>query len=183
MAAKALGLGGLLLAALLIGMTPATGATRSLRAPACRVWQLAISSGPEISEKTGQHSLTIRLTNRGRAVCLLDGYPTVGLRDARGRLPLQISHRGDTMIAGHRPRPVTVRAGGSAYVVINKYRCDLGDRRVARTLVLRLPRAAPSMRLLLSVPHGYILGYCGRSGPGSRLAVSPFEPTVYAALR
>src|SRR3954468_24251065 len=116
MAAKALGLGGLLLAALLIGMKPATGATRSLRAPACRIWQLAISSGPEISEKTGQHSLTIRLTNRGRAACLLDGYPTVGLRAARGRLPLQISHRGDTMIAGHRPRPVTVRAGGSAYV-------------------------------------------------------------------
>ena len=180
MAVRALGSGGLLLVALFVGMTPSTGRTQSIRAPACRVWQLAIAAGPNISEKTGQHSLTIRLTNRGRAPCLLDGYPTVALKDARGVLPFRISHRGDTMIAGHRPRPLTVRGGGRAYVVINKYRCDLGDRRVARTLVLRLPRAA-SRHLVLGIPPGYIFGYC--AGAGSTVAVSPFAPAVRAALR
>jgi hypothetical protein len=87
------------------------------------------------------------------------------------------------MIARHRPKPLTVRGGGRAYVVINKYRCDLGDRRVARTLQLRLPRAAPARHLVLPIPRGHILGYCGRADPGSTLAVSPFEPTVRAALR
>jgi hypothetical protein len=183
MAVKALGSGGLLLVALFVGMTPSAGRTQSVRAPACQVWQLAISTGPDISEKTGQHSLTIRLTNRGSAPCLLDGYPTMALTDSRGILPFRISHRGDTMIAGHRAKQLTVRGGGRAYVVINKYRCDLGDRRVARTLLLRLPRAEPARHLVLRIPPGYILGYCGSIGPGSTLAVSPFEPTVHAALR
>ena len=181
MAVKAVGSGGLLLVALFAGAAPSTGRTQSVRAPACRVSQLAISPGPDISEKTGQHSLTIRLTNRGGAPCLLDGYPNIALTDSQGVLPFRISHGGDTMIAGHRPKPLTVRGGGRAYVVINKYRCDLGDRRVARTVLLRLPRAAPARHLVLGIPRGYILGYC--AGPGSTVAVSPFEPTVRAALR
>ena len=150
-------------------MTPSTGRTQSIRAPAVGSGSWRLRPDRIFSEKTGQHSLTIRLTNSGRAPCLLDGYPTVALKDARGVLPFRISHRGDTMIAGHRPRPLTVRGGGRAYVVINKYRCDLGDRRVARTLVLRLPRAA-SRHLVLGIPPGYIFGYC--AGAGSTMAVS-----------
>lgn len=180
---KRLGCCGLVLAGLFVGLSPAAGGTGRVRASACRVGQLAISPGPEISEKTGQHSLTIRLTNRGSAPCLLDGYPAIAFTDARGVLPFRISHRGDLMIARRAPKPLTVRGGGRAYVIVNKYRCDVGDHRRARGLVLRLPNAAPATRLVLRIPAGYDLAYCGNGDPGSTLSVSPFVPTVRAALR
>jgi hypothetical protein len=87
------------------------------------------------------------------------------------------------MIAAHRARPVTIRPGRRAYVVIDKYRCDRGDRRVARALLLGLPKATPAHRLSLRIPRGYILGYCGRGDPGSTLTVSTVVPTLRAALR
>jgi Protein of unknown function (DUF4232) len=136
-----------------------------------------------ISEKTGQHSQVIRLTNRGRTSCVLSGYPVITLVDARGVLPFRIRRGGDVMITSRRPRPVAVRAGGRAFVVINKYRCDLGDRRVARTLRLGLPQAISAGRLSLRISHGTDLGYCGKGAPGSTVATSPFEPSVRAALR
>lgn len=173
-------------AALLAGVSGAaagSGWTQAGGTLLCRVSQLAISPGPEISEKTGQQSQVIRLTNRGRTSCMLSGYPAVTLVDARGVLPFRIRRGGDLMITSRRPRPVAVRVGGRAFVVINKYRCDLGDRRVARTIQLGLPQTMSAGRLSLRVPHGTDLGFCGKGAPGSTVATSPFEPSVRAALR
>lgn len=178
MAVKAL----VLSAVLLVALAASVGQAQPGHSPACRVSQLSISPGPGIAEKTGQHSLVIRLTNRAGRACLLDGYPMIALTDARGVLPFRVKHGGDTMITTHRPRPLRVRPGGHAYAVVNKYRCDLGDLRVARALQLRLPRSAPARNLVLRIPHGYILGYCGRGGPGSTVVTSPFEPSIRAAL-
>jgi Protein of unknown function (DUF4232) len=167
----------------LFALGAANGHTQASRAPSCRISQLSISPGPGIAEKTGQHSLVIRLTNRASRPCVLDGYPTIALTDARGALPFHVRHGGDDMLNAHGPRPVTVSRGGHAYAVINKYRCDLGDLRVAGALQVRLPRSAPARHLVLRIPPGYILGYCGKGDPGSTVAISPFEPSIGAALR
>ena len=165
------------------GAVASIGWTQAGETPFCRTSELAISPGPAISEKTGQHSQVIRLTNRGRAPCVLSGYPAITLTDSRGVLPFRIRRGGDLMITSRRPRPVVVRAGGRAFAVINKYRCDLGDRRVARTLRLGLPQAMSVSRLSLRIPRGTDLGYCGKGDPGSTIATSPFEPSIRAALR
>lgn len=50
------------------------------------------------------------------------------LYDAAGAIPFVIRYGGDQMISSHPPKPVVVRRGGRAFVVINKYRCDRGVR-------------------------------------------------------
>src|SRR5207253_1543457 len=128
------------------------------------------------------HTLALRLGNRG-ASCVLDGYPSVALSDRRGRIPFAIRRGGDQMISARRPAPVVVQRAGSAFVVVNQYRCDRGARRAAN--VVRIGRAgAPSagtVSIRISDPYRRP-GYCGRGDPGSTMTVSPFKPSVRAAL-
>jgi hypothetical protein len=66
---------------------------------------------------------------------------------------------------------------------LNKYRCDLGDRRAARTVRLGFPRAVPREVMGVAVqPRGWIQ-YCGPGDPGSGVTVSPFELSFRAAIR
>lgn len=156
------------------------GDAAQVRSTRCR---LAIGHAREISAATGQNPLSIRLTNRGAKACLLKGYPGVVLLDARGRrIPFRISHDGDQMVTSRRPTAVRVRPGRSAFVLLNKFRCDRGDLTVARKLRLAPPGPSASPRLRLALRRYPILGYCGRNDPGSIVTVSPIEPTLYAAL-
>lgn len=114
--------------------------------------------------------------------CILDGYPTIALTDDRGSIPFAIGHGGDQMVTPRGPTRVVVRAGRSAFVLVNKYRCDLGDLRLARRLRLGLPgRSSPGLSLAL--PPYPRLGYCGKGDAGSTVVTSSFEPTLAAALR
>ena len=83
------------------------------------------------------------------------------------------------MITSRRPGPVGVPHGGVAFVLLNQYRCDLGNLRAATVVRLGSPPASTSIRLTnhYRQPH-----HCGRGDPGSTLTVSPFEPSVRAAL-
>jgi hypothetical protein len=146
----------------------------------CRLSQLTIAFGPEISPATGQNPRSLRLTNRGRSPCSLDGYPTIGLSDRAGPVPFVISHGGDQMVTAKRPARVVVRPGRSAFVVLNHYRCDLGTVRTAGTLRLGLPGARRSPSTLIA--NRVRIGYCGKGDPGSVLSVSPFEPSLRAAI-
>jgi hypothetical protein len=146
----------------------------------CSVSQLRLAGGDIISEPTGQHTFVMKLRNRSRTSCALRGYPIVEVRDQTRRIPFNINHRGDQVVTSARPTSVVVRAGHAAFVVMNNYRCDLGGVRTARDVQLRLAARGPALRIAIR-PGGWIQ-YCGAGDPGSTLTVSPFEPSLRAAL-
>jgi hypothetical protein len=149
----------------------------------CGMRQFEVTVGPRISETTGQHTLALRLRNRGSG-CTLFGFPSVWFEDAAGRIPFVLRTGGDQMITASYPLPVHVRAGGSAWVVLNHYRCDLGDKRAASIVRIGLPDAkrTGSVSVTIRSPYQH-LSYCGRGDPGSTITLSPFEATLAAALR
>jgi hypothetical protein len=142
---------------------------------------MAMTIGPDVSPGTGQNPFTLRLTNRAQRPCILYGYPTIAFTDERGSIAFPIRHGGDQMVTPRGPTRVVVRAGRSAFVLVNKYRCDLGDVRVARTLRLGLP-GRKSPQLSLALPAYPRITYCG-TNPQSTVVTSPFVPSVAAALR
>jgi hypothetical protein len=172
---------GLLIAVSLLIQAP-SGSTAAEARPNCRASSFSIATGFAISPATGQNPLTLRLTNRGPNTCVLYGYPTISLADRRGAIPFAIRRGGDQMVTARHPTRVLVRPGRLSFVVLNKYRCDLGDRRLARTLRLGFPHDT-SRRLSLTLSRYPRIGYCGQGDAGSTVATSPFEPSLREALR
>jgi hypothetical protein len=84
------------------------------------------------------------------------------------------------MVTSHHPRRVVVPSGGAAWVVLDKYRCDLGDRARVGEFELQLAGAG-RIGTLKQESAGW--AFCGRGDPGSTVHVSPFEPRLLAALR
>jgi hypothetical protein len=160
------------------------GAAQSQRLlPArCSPSGLALSLGPDVTPATGQHPLAVRFANHAAKACVLFGYPRMEFRDRAGAIPFLIRRRGDQMVTPRHPERVLVRPGRAAFVLLNKYRCDRGDVRKARILRLGLPGTLAWQRASLVLPRGWIT-YCGRGDPGSTVSVSPFEPTLRAAMR
>jgi hypothetical protein len=96
--------------------------------------------------------------------------------DARGRmLPLVVEDGGNGEVTAAHPATTMLRVGGSAFILLSKYRCDLEDRGVATTLQVALPGAGGVWRLPVSQEG---IADCGRGDPGSRVYVSPIEPTL-----
>jgi hypothetical protein len=187
--AKAVTIAGVCLVALWVAA--AASKARSAAPAPCRLSQFAVSLGPDVSEATGQHTLALRLANSGSRTCVLDGYPRVMLYDAAGAIPFVISHGGDQMISSRPPKPVVVRPGGRAFVVLNKYRCDRGVVPGTRfTRRIRISSGTPATGSASitfgdqhAIPMPYrVPDYCGKGDPGSKVAVSPFVGTVRAAL-
>jgi hypothetical protein len=147
----------------------------------CRASHFSIATGFQISPATGENPLTLRLTNRRPTACVLFGYPAISLADGRGVIPFAIRRDGDQMVTARRPTEVLVRPGRSAYVLLNKFRCDDGDLRLARTLRLSFPRDT-SRRLSLVLPSYPRISYC-RGDFRTRVSTSPFEPSLAAAMR
>lgn len=110
----------------------------------CRMSQLGVSAGPYVSEATEQHTLALRLVNRGRQGCVLYGYPRVTFHDARGLIPFRIRHGGDQIIPARAPKPVNVRPGGAAFLLLNKNVCVSGSSRAAVTVELATSRVPGS---------------------------------------
>jgi hypothetical protein len=159
------------------------GASAASRPPTCTIGRLRLALGPHVSEATGQHTLALRLVNRG-STCSLDGYPALWLEDQSGRVPFVIRRGGDQMVNSRRPAPVRLRLGGAAIVALNHYRCDRGPVRSATVVRLGLPGTSRAASLALAVTDPYLRpAWCGPGDPGSIVSVSPFEPTLRAALR
>ena len=157
----------------------------------CRLSRFVVTLGPYVSEATGQHTLALRLENRGAVTCVLDGYPRLTLYDAGGPIPFAIRRGGDQMISSDPPQPVEVLPGGQALILMNKYRCDRGAAPGSRgTRRIRISSGHPgsgSASIIFddrqAIPMPYrIPDYCGRGDPGSTLTVSPFVRTVRAAV-
>jgi hypothetical protein len=170
------------LVAVLLALPVAGVASRGGAAtPPCAMSTFSIRFGPEVAEATGQHTLTLRLVNGGRRSCVLFGYPVISAFDRRGRIPFAITHDGDQMVTAQRPKRLRVRPREAVFVALNHYRCDRGDLRTAT--VLRIG-AKPARTVAIRMTNPYQrLEYCGKGDPGSTVAVSPFEPTLYATLR
>jgi hypothetical protein len=151
---------------------------------ACRMSDFTLGIGPRISEKTGQNTLALRLVNRRAATCFVRGYPNVKVYDRQGVIPFLVRHGGDQMLASRSPRRVVVQQNRAAFVLLNHYRCDLRDLRTATSVRIRLAGMTSTefASLKLAVANSR-LRYCGKGDPGSILTVSPFEPTIKAAMR
>ncbi len=147
--------------------------------------QLAVSIGPWISEATEQHTLALRLTQRGSGACTLDGFPRVILSDARGPIRFRIRHTGDQMISARPPRPVRLHPGVTAYLLLNKNACVAGSYRSATRIEIETPsNGAASFTFPARMPFPWrIPDFCTVAGdPGRVITVSAFVPNVRAAI-
>lgn len=150
---------------------------------ACTPGDLALTWGGAISEQTGQHTLGVDLTNTSEATCHLVGYPGISFVDATGSLLPLIYHRGgDAEVTSSLPQNVNLPARSTAYVLMNQYRCDLGDKQTATTLFLFPPNDMIALQLGFGSVHddASIMHYCGLGDPGSIVDISPVEPTAGA---
>ena len=162
--------------------------THMAAATPCRLSRFAVTLGPYVSEATGQHTLALRLENRGSVTCILDGYPRSALYDANGVIPFVVKRGGDQMISSDPPKPFKIPSHGRAFVVINKYRCDRASLRGTRQITISADgQASASASITFANPHEVPMPYripddCGSGDPGSTLAVSPFVRTLRTAL-
>jgi Protein of unknown function (DUF4232) len=168
----------------------AGGATRQATAETgvrrCAARALVLHLGAFVVPMTGEHAVMYALTNRGPVTCTLSGYPKVVLYDAKGAaLPFRYARGGGAYVTSHMPAPVVLARGASAYVLVAKYRCDLGIVRNATAIQLTLPGArgaAFAAREAVVSTGAEGLSYCrgGQHDPGQMVAVSPVEPTQQA---
>ena len=147
---------------------------------ACGGGGLVLDLGPRVVPKTMELPLLLELVNRGRAPCTLEGYSRVQLRSSSGAL-YAFSYRdhGDAEVTAGRPRLVTLRPGGAAWVLLNKTPC-IGNvaGRLARQVWLQAPATKGYLRLRLS--NVVFFDYCGPGDPGHTIDISPVEPTAAA---
>jgi Protein of unknown function (DUF4232) len=168
--------------------SPAGSATPSAPAgePRCSARALALQPGTYVAPMTGEHAVMYALTNRGSVSCTLTGYPQVTLYDTKGAvLPFRYAKGGGAYVTATKPVTVVLAPRASAYVLVAKYRCDLGVARNATAIRLTLAAAhgtsfAGHEAVAISGSTG--LSYCrgGRHDPGQAIAVSPVEPTQQA---
>jgi hypothetical protein len=110
----------------------------------------------------------------------------VSFSDRRGPLPLVVRHgggHGDQQVTRNSPRRVLIRPGRAAYVILNKYGCDLGALRVATRMQLALPVSpARSVGSISLRSLGGAFAYCKRVSTFNVVSVSPFVPSTAAGL-
>lgn len=159
------------------------------RARPCQPAVLALGYGPALSPMTGEHGDFYVLINRGALACILAGYLNITLYDANGApLPFRYSHGHGPYVTAAAPVTLTLRPGASAWVLVAKYRCDIGIDRDAASIRITVPGAQHAV-FTGRVSSGGLgvsaLSYCrgGTNDPGQTVAVSPVEPTLRAAIQ
>jgi hypothetical protein len=161
--------------------TVMTSADVGLLTGRCVAGQLAVSWGGQVSEATGQHTVSLTISNISTNGCYLSGYPQIGLIDNAGRvLPLQYQTTGDQMVTPAPPLHVDLTPNGLAYVTVNKYRCDTTD--LMQASVLRLTPPGLTSSFDVSLGANVSMDYCGPGDPGSTVHISPVEPNFLATV-
>jgi uncharacterized protein DUF4232 len=173
---------------MIAGCTSVTGRAQHIRPASgrCAAQVLVLRPGAYVSPMTGEQAVMYALTNRGSVACTLKGYPQVVLTDATGAvLPFRYAKGGGAYVTSAKPVTVVLAPAASAYVLVAKYRCDLGIQRNAAAIRLTLPTAhgtAFAGHEPVGVSGSTGMSYCrgGQHDPGQLVAVSPVEPTQQA---
>jgi Protein of unknown function (DUF4232) len=148
----------------------------------CRSADLALGLTDRVVPPTGQNPLSLTLTNRSARSCYLFGYVQVTEFDAAGReLPFDFKQTGDQVVTPDPPARVDLAPGDTAYVTINKYRCDLGDQDLVSAIQVVPPDGDAPLQVTLT-GSSVRLGYCGPGDPGSVVFVSPVAGTLAATI-
>jgi len=164
----------------------ARSATAEAGVPQCAARALVLRPGAFVVPMTGEHAEIYALANRGPVTCTLSGYPQVVLYDAAdAALPFRYVMGGGAYVTSRGPVTVVLIPGASAYVLVAKYRCDLGVAHNVTAIRLTLPTAygeAFAGREAVATAGAGGLSYCrgGQYNPGQVIAVSPVEPTQQA---
>ena len=152
--------------------------TSSPAARACTGAGLGLSYEPSVFfQATGDRGIAFRLRNLGAGACRLIGYPKVALLDRAGiALPFRYTDGHNAYITRRRPVAITLTPGGTVYVGVAKYRCDVGGRGLAIRIVMTLPGGGPALSTSLS-GRALSISYClgGPRDPGNSVGISPFE--------
>jgi hypothetical protein len=98
----------------------------------------------------------------------------ISLHDAAGAIPFVYRH------VKLRAGRVLLHRGSSAFAVIAKFRCDMGEQRSAQVGEVWL-RGEPGVRARFIVRVGIGLCRPGIRGEGHTVNVTAFEPTLRAA--
>ncbi len=159
----------------------------------CPARALVIGLGSGVSPMTGEHAIIYKVTNRGPVTCTVEGYPRVVLDNAHGTaLPFRYADGGGAYVTRKKPVPVLLAPDASGYILVAKYRCDIGIVDSATAIQITLPIAGRS-QFAGREPAGNRgtgqglptadLSYCrgGPRDPGQIVYVSPMEPSQLAA--
>jgi hypothetical protein len=162
------------------------GGTRHAPPAQCPASALVLQPGTPVVPMTGEHAVMYALANRGPVTCTVRGYPQAVLYGPNGGvLPFHYATGGGAYVTSSKPPTVVLAHGALAYVLVAKYRCDLGIARNATAIRLTLPAAHGGIftqreAVGISGPAG--LSYCrgGPHDPGQLITISPAEPTRQA---
>lgn len=143
---------------------------------------ISLGLGPALGGETGEHAVSVVLTNRASRTCELAGYPTAALLGADGHtIPFTWVAEHSQYVTSKPPGRVVLTSQASAYVLVAKYRCDLGDLTLARVLRLQLPGEPRWLTLALPTGRGALrLNYCvgGATSPGNTVSTSPIASSA-----
>lgn len=118
--------------------------------PRCRHTQYAVKMVEGISPMTGEHAFFVQVMHIGPRGCSIIGYPKVAFfTAAHQRMGFTYRDSGGQYLTDRRPTSVNLAPGGSFFVAIAKYRCDLRTTATARYAVVRLPGADRALRISL----------------------------------
>jgi hypothetical protein len=162
------------------------GGTRHVSPAPCPASALVLRHGAAVVPMTGEHAVMYALTNRSLATCTVRGYPQAVLYDANGGvLPFRYAAGGGPYVTSRKPSTIVLAHGASAYVLLAKYRCDLGiaSNVTAIRLTLRNARGGIfTQQEAAQISGAAGLSYCrgGPDDPGQLITISPLEPTEQA---
>lgn len=144
-------------------------------APPCTADDVTLTA-LSISAMTGEHGFILVFRDHHH-VCTLRGRPRLTFRDAEGaRVHLGVT-RTNAYVDAIPSRTLRLGPGESAYALVAKYRCDLGDAQVALLAQVALPSDEASSSVNV---RSVDIARCDGPphGPGQAIAVSPFVLTA-----
>lgn len=149
--------------------------------PVCASSSLAFEHDPGLEGASGESTATFVLVNRSAKACALNGYPSLRLVSGGHQIGFDYVDGSGPYVTHAAPRTVTVRPGGTAYVMVAKYRCDSGHDAFATAAYLRLPGGTERLVPASEVPVLYRFAHCiggPTPDPGNTVSISPVESSL-----
>ena len=161
-----------------------TVAHASAAPPVCAVENVSLGIGQQFSHMTQEQGDIYTLTNRGKAVCLLHGYPRVSYYDKTRRLlPFKYTQSSSIYMTHTASKTVLLLVGARAFFFVAGSTCQNGKPIEAVTIRVYLPNAKkPLIGRATAYPEtGGGIYYC-QGAPNHyerQLDVSPVRADIY----